>query len=370
MRVILISFLFLVVFSISVNAQDNLAGYWHFNEGSGTKSMDASGNGNIGTLYNYGTECSNGNCPTWVNGKYGKAIKFDGVEWEDDYVEISDSQGMRYDRQTVCLWVNPDYQGMATYTNHNDIIRKWNNWAISTTEFFDTTQQLSILDNYASDCSGWVWNGTGLSLNINSWNFLCTVWDSVNGKVKVYINGNSEEFDVPTGKCADTSNVKIATGYAGPFKGLIDEVMIFDSALTSEEIDTLYQATCKGSIRLSITPVFASPSSHVEPSAYGLSDCYGRIVYFKQDSCSGSQVSSCTASGTGCVGNGFAVPSVSGTVEYYACVDENGNGAYDTGEKYASLIYTIGYNSLPEFNWMGIIQIMVLSIIVLLTRKK
>ena len=46
-----------------------LVGYWSMNEGTGTMAGDGSGNGNRGTL-------TNG--PTWVDGKRGKALNFDG----------------------------------------------------------------------------------------------------------------------------------------------------------------------------------------------------------------------------------------------------------------------------------------------------
>src|SRR3989338_2817525 len=51
-----------------------LVGYWSFNEGTGSYAGDSSGNRNQGTL-------TNG--PTWVDGKRGKAINFDG---SNDYV--------------------------------------------------------------------------------------------------------------------------------------------------------------------------------------------------------------------------------------------------------------------------------------------
>jgi hypothetical protein len=50
----------------------------HFDEGSGTIAKDDSGYGNDGTIYG----------AKWVDGKYGKALSFDGV---DDYLEVPDS---------------------------------------------------------------------------------------------------------------------------------------------------------------------------------------------------------------------------------------------------------------------------------------
>jgi len=52
---------------------DGVVGSWNFDEGSGTTAHDVSGNSNDGTIYG----------ATWVDGKYNKALNFDGV---NDYV--------------------------------------------------------------------------------------------------------------------------------------------------------------------------------------------------------------------------------------------------------------------------------------------
>jgi len=64
----------------SASAEETLLAYWKFDEGSGTTAGDSSGNGNDGTLVNG---------PTWVSGRHGMALSFDGV---DDYVEIPDTE--------------------------------------------------------------------------------------------------------------------------------------------------------------------------------------------------------------------------------------------------------------------------------------
>jgi len=51
-----------------------LVGYWNFDDGTGTKATDFSGNGKTGTL------TGAGGLPTWVTGKRGKALNLDGVD--------------------------------------------------------------------------------------------------------------------------------------------------------------------------------------------------------------------------------------------------------------------------------------------------
>ena len=58
------------------NLNDDLVGYWSFDEGSGGTAYDYSGNNNHGTIYG----------ATWTTGISGGALYF--VE-ENDYVSIS-----------------------------------------------------------------------------------------------------------------------------------------------------------------------------------------------------------------------------------------------------------------------------------------
>jgi len=54
-----------------------LVGWWRFDEGAGNIVSDSSGHGNDGTIYG----------ATWVDGKHGKALSFDGVE--DQWIAVA-----------------------------------------------------------------------------------------------------------------------------------------------------------------------------------------------------------------------------------------------------------------------------------------
>ena len=73
---------------------ENTMLYLKFNEGSGKKVKDLSGNGNDGTI----TDAK------WVEGKFDKALEFK----DDDFVEIADSESMDIaENITIEVWVNP-----------------------------------------------------------------------------------------------------------------------------------------------------------------------------------------------------------------------------------------------------------------------
>ena len=88
----------LVFVSIS-DAQLDVEGVvaiWPLDEGSGDKVTDASGNGHDGAF-------ASGE-PQWVDGKFGKALSFDGV---DDWVEMNDPVVGETVDFTIGCWVNP-----------------------------------------------------------------------------------------------------------------------------------------------------------------------------------------------------------------------------------------------------------------------
>ena len=73
----------------------SVVGVWLFNDGTGDTAKDSSGNGNDGIL-------TNG--PVWVEGKFGKALQFDGT---DDYVSVDDTDklsGGDGKKLTVVVW--------------------------------------------------------------------------------------------------------------------------------------------------------------------------------------------------------------------------------------------------------------------------
>ncbi|MEC8044250.1 MAG: kelch repeat-containing protein, partial [Verrucomicrobiota bacterium] len=86
----------LVEVSVKDSLLDGLVGWWKFDETSGTVAHDSSGNGNDGNL-------TNG--PTWVGGKIGGALSFDGV---DDFVQLvrGDVVGSGL-HLSISVWIKP-----------------------------------------------------------------------------------------------------------------------------------------------------------------------------------------------------------------------------------------------------------------------
>jgi hypothetical protein len=222
----------------------NLSGlvlYLTFDEGSGNVVYDYSGNKNNGTLYNGTTVCSNppnSGCPTWVDGKFGKALSFDGV---DDYVKIPNQTIST--PITVSAWIFYRIKGDINIIVANSIGGFYQNGFRFFVNTWTTEDRKLIIE---------VGNGTsGSSLSSNIGAVTPNVWHHV---VAVISGPNSKLFldgiMVASGDLlsfTQTNYINIGSTLTPSFyfKGMIDEVHIYNRALTDDEIKFLYQEGLK-----------------------------------------------------------------------------------------------------------------------------
>lgn len=210
----------------------DLVGYWKFDEGSGTTAFDSSGNNNNGTLING---------PTWIDGKYGKALSFDGL---NDYVKINNSPSLQNANATVTLsaWI---------YTKSSDagsqmILLKRDHYEDKQWYFRLWYVNGALhLDFVIIDDTGTVRDATGtMPVLANQWNHVATVYDKYAQIVTLYLNGNGEIIPFPYNMKSYSSNVYIGAQvpYSDSFfNGTIDEVKIYSRALSAGEIKQEYE---------------------------------------------------------------------------------------------------------------------------------
>lgn len=200
------------------------AGLWHFNEDSGTTIADSSGNGNTGTYH--GESFNDGtlkNGPQWVDGKYGKALQFDG---SDDYVDCGNDSSLNLDNEvTVEAWVKP----IAVPSSGEGLASK-----------ADLSYGLTYYVNgqvYFYTYSGSHFSTT--SLPTGEWSHVVGTYDGTTRRL--YVNGVLKDEDNDPGLSL-SSSAKFKIGYySGYFNGLIDEVRIYNRALSEAEIKAIYQ---------------------------------------------------------------------------------------------------------------------------------
>ena len=200
----------------------SLVGYWKFDEGSGTTAADSSGNGNDGTLVNG---------PTWIaDGKYGGALKFDGV---NDYVYVRDSDTLDVTNNfTIEHWFRP-----------NSSINQWD--TVTKSVGGGNYEPFRINPaNQSQLCFQWS-NTSQRNFTCFTVNFVTGAWHHiavtfVNGNVSLYFNGTYVDSQTAlfTSIYASTGYLFIGTRNGGSnwVNGTIDEVRIYNRALSAEEI--------------------------------------------------------------------------------------------------------------------------------------
>ena len=250
---ILIAIAVLAVMPAGVQAQsdDGLVAEWHFDEGAGSVLKDSSGNGNDGVIYE----------ATWVEGKYGKALSFDGV---DDYIVVPNNIDLSGD-YTIGAWINPTIgKGHIIAVKRTDsdygvplflaIDNRGGSSPYTTPTGFSSLSNALLFTLGRGD--GVVAVAVNNAIVSDQFQHIVAVVDGT--IMKLYINGELKATKTFTGiRQTNTASLfigayehdeAIASGLS--FKGPIDEVCIYNCALTDEEIMEHYES---GPTSLSLT---------------------------------------------------------------------------------------------------------------------
>lgn len=192
---------------------------YSFDEGAGSIVADASGTGNNGIV----------TAGSWVAGQYGNAISFNGVS---TWVTVNDSNSLDLGTAlTMEAWVKP-----ATLSGWRTTILKEAPTGLAYALYsHDNAPRPAAYLNIAGDQEA---SGT-TSLPLNTWSHLATTYDGAN--LRLYVNGTQVGSRPLSGLIA-TSSGPLRIGGNAPwgeyFSGLIDEVRIYDRALSASEIQS------------------------------------------------------------------------------------------------------------------------------------
>lgn len=233
---VLIVFFAFGLYSVDVKAE--LIAHWKLDEIVGRSASDSSGNGNTGTL-----QGDLAWAPT--EGKYGGALLF-GLD-ENSCVEIS-TQKLFASRGTIALWANlaadPQPGGDRYLFGHRT----------TPAPIYSNRLQL-YLNNNDHELDLGLGDSHFLLNNIKTlqpgtWYHIALTWDR--GNFVVYVNGLSEATGTYAGldelnSVADIGNNGFSVGSRrdNSFYGLIDDLLIFNHALTGDEISLIYKKSSK-----------------------------------------------------------------------------------------------------------------------------
>jgi hypothetical protein len=219
--------------NITINAAGTaptgLIGWWKLDESSGTTAADSSGNGNNGTL---------SGAPAWqqAGGHLAGALNFNNIS---DFVDCGSAASLNTPSVTVAFWMKPSkvavmgpVDKLPMNTGVGYAVRLRDTGAIWFRLGSEPGTQVDVYGAPNSYASG-------------VWTHVAGTFDSASGSAKLYINGVLGAQTTYAGTLSTASthlllakeNKTSNEGYAGA----LDDVRVYDHALTSSEIATVME---------------------------------------------------------------------------------------------------------------------------------
>ena len=233
---------------------DGLVAAYGFSEGSGATTADASGNNNTGTLNGAGWAAA---------GHSGNALSFNG---SGAFVDLGNGATLQLSgSMTVSAWI----RSAAFPADDAAVVSKRTSGRVGFQ--LDTTVDTgprTIGFKLTSSTGASMARYGATALQLNQWYHISGVYDAAAGTLNVYLNGALDNGTllgtVTSTQQNSTLNVNIgrragASGYA--FNGLLDEVRIYNRALSPAEIQL--------DMQLAVTGGAPAPSDASAPSAPG-----------------------------------------------------------------------------------------------------
>ncbi|MDO9464537.1 MAG: LamG-like jellyroll fold domain-containing protein [bacterium] len=230
-------------------AEKGLVAYYPFDEGSGNVLNDRSGNNNHGKIVGEAK---------WVKGSFGSTIQFDG---KNGYVDCGNDNGLSIGKTgSVLLWFKPEnvcQGGLICWTKGQE--KPDQRLVISLNTYIRNkgqgTMKYEELGVYTSDAKNSYAPHEGSYCEAyfpppDKWLHFAVTFNG--HSVTIYRDGvlvhssfqalTPNTMDVPLwiGKCIGMG------GASDYFKGLIDEVRVYNRSLSEQEVYQIYMQTGKG----------------------------------------------------------------------------------------------------------------------------
>jgi len=207
---------------------NNLISHWLMNDDLATTAVLDSKGSNDGTL-----EGGNNTEDISVAGKINKALDFDGT---DDYINCGNNASLdSLTNFTYSVWIYPT----TIAPSYQLIIGKDGQWDKG---FFVSGSAIKGFISRATKAS-YSYSGGGI-LEVDKWYHIVMVCNDTDKKVHLYINGEEITYaKQDTGEGAVThyvANPILISSSLIPFVGKIDDVRIYNTAITADYVKLLY----------------------------------------------------------------------------------------------------------------------------------
>jgi hypothetical protein len=218
------------IVSLPGDVTTGLVGRWKLDETSGTTAADSrvTGTATPGTLA--------GNAAWNTGGMLGGAISLDGT---GDYVAMADSANHHGQKMSFALWINPT---TTDATARGLLSKRTGNTNQRAFALFNYTANKLFIDIGSSRVDTGIVLGTG-------WKHLVATFDGSlsSNRLKVYVNGaTTPSYQGNPGTTTSIPNTSASTRIGTldattvGFIGTIDDVRIYNSALSPADIANIY----------------------------------------------------------------------------------------------------------------------------------
>ncbi len=224
--------------SITARTDQDVVGYWHLDEGTGTAAYDSSGYGNTGTL-------TNG--PTWQSGTSCRAGGCLNLNGSTHYIQYGNVLNMGLDDWTISAWVNTTDSSLT------------NRYYLSKSRAAAQNYRYGLFISSSTQSGGIFMQGNGgadvavsgnVAVNNGQWHHLVSVFDRDNN-ASLYIDGalnasgtisqwasanmvSNNPFRIGSYTASDNTTPTLF------FPGSVDEFRVWSRALSASEIEALY----------------------------------------------------------------------------------------------------------------------------------
>ena len=211
-----------------------LVGHWKMDEpdwdGTSNEVVDASGNANHGTAYN-GANVTN-------QGIFNSAGDFDG---DNDYINIPNSAILD---PGLGSYIGSAWIKTSISTGNTYIFGYYEGGATDRVEFRVQDGKVRILIN---DDGNVIYRDSLASVGDDLWHHVAFVWDTTADTLNIYVDGSASNgtligtpSNIGTVDPAGDLSIGRRNDNTGYFNGFIDNVAIYNRALTSTEIQQAY----------------------------------------------------------------------------------------------------------------------------------
>ncbi|MCP4608138.1 MAG: LamG domain-containing protein [Planctomycetes bacterium] len=213
---------FVLVLGLMSNASAELVGQWKLDEGGGTIAVDASGNGNDGTLEDE---------PVVVEGQFGQALAF-----EDSRVAIPASDSLTanlfQESFTMSAWINPTRTG----NTWQQIFRSVRAADTNDTLFLNNDGRLSWRGRVGGAWAGGMCETDPDVVPADQWTHVAVTGDGTN--FRIYVNGALSQESAFQTTDGENENYYIGgdTNFGESYAGIIDDVRVYNHVLSEDDV--------------------------------------------------------------------------------------------------------------------------------------